>query len=324
MTVGRPIHIQIPGFSGSPYAYGKGTLATFLWELDLLKSLGLKKTLPVFITETGWQHSFGKQYDTRLLSPDTLSSYLTAASQSIWQNPYIAAITPFVFNYQDYPFDHFSFKKLNAPDFYTHYTAYRQIPKTKGVPRQRESVRTDTQLLPNSMVMQSTYTISTLLQNTGQSIFYTDKNYELRIRDNKRMFASMCDPIPELEPNEQGMVRCSLKAPNEEGNYTVTVSIIHGPNDIPVEQTMVKIIPPPSATIRVELGFNKNVSIPSATVLVYDVSDILLHKFTNVPIQNGILGITGLYQVIPRKTVPDCHPCPVLFTASGIYHNERK
>ena len=40
-----------PGFSGSPYASGKGTIRGFEWELHYLRQLGLQKTLPVFITE---------------------------------------------------------------------------------------------------------------------------------------------------------------------------------------------------------------------------------------------------------------------------------
>lgn len=290
-----------PGFSNNPYAYGKGTLATFLWEQEILQRLGLGRILPVFITETGWQHSNGKYYDYRLLSPETVSSYVTAASLSIWKNPNIVAITPFVFNYQDYPFDHFSFKKLNASDYYPHYYGYQQIPKTIGKPQQRESVKIDAQFLPNSMVMQSTYTIEATIQNTGQSIIYPFSDYAVSIRDNKNMFESICDPVPRLELNEQGIIRCTVKSPNIEGEYTVQVSIMHGTKDIPIEYTMVRIIPPPSALLRVTLGFNTAVSIPSTTVLVYDINQTLLHKFTNVPIQNGLISITGLYQVIPGR-----------------------
>lgn len=290
-----------PGFSGSPYAYGKGTLATFLWEQELLRTLGVGKTLPVFITETGWQHSNGKYYDYRLLSPEAVAFHLTSASLSIWQNPAIAAITPFVFNYQDYPFDHFSFKKLNSSDYYPHYYRYQQIPKTAGIPQQRESVHADSSFLPNSMVMQSTYTIETTIKNTGQSIIYPYKNYVVRVHDNKNMFESICDPVPRLEPTEQGVIRCTVKSPSVEGEYTVQVSITHGIKDIPIEYKTVRIIPPPTALLHVTLGFNSVVSIPSATVLVYDVSDTLLHKFTNVPIQNGFMSITGLYQVIPGR-----------------------
>src|SRR3989338_2024841 len=42
-----------PGFSGVPYGFGRGTVRTYQWELDLLKQLGVKD-MPVFITETGW------------------------------------------------------------------------------------------------------------------------------------------------------------------------------------------------------------------------------------------------------------------------------
>jgi len=290
-----------PGFSGNPYAYGKGTLATFLWEQELLQTLGAGKILPVFITETGWQHSNGKQYNYQLLSPETVSSYITTSSLSVWQNAQIVAITPFVFNYQDYPFDHFSFKKLNSPDYYAHYFAYQQIPKTIGKPQQRESVKIDAQFLPHSMVMQSTYTIEATIQNTGQSIIYPFSDYAVSIRDNKNMFDSICDPVPRLEPGERGTIRCTVKSPNIEGEYTVQMSIMHGTKDIPIEYTMVRIIPPPSALLHVTLGFNTAVSIPSTTVLVYDINQTLLHKFTNVPIQKGLMSITGLYQVIPGR-----------------------
>src|SRR3989344_3949891 len=37
-----------PGFSGSPYSSGRGTIRSYEWELSLLESLGIKE-LPVFI-----------------------------------------------------------------------------------------------------------------------------------------------------------------------------------------------------------------------------------------------------------------------------------
>src|SRR5258708_2534091 len=46
-----------PAFSGPGDAIGKGTVRTYDWELSYLKFLGLKKDLPVFITETGWIHN---------------------------------------------------------------------------------------------------------------------------------------------------------------------------------------------------------------------------------------------------------------------------
>src|SRR3989304_5185849 len=46
-----------PDFSGSERASGRGTVASFAWELSYLKSLGVSKNFPVFITETGWAHN---------------------------------------------------------------------------------------------------------------------------------------------------------------------------------------------------------------------------------------------------------------------------
>lgn len=62
-----------PGFSGSPWNSGRGTVQTYDWELNLLKSLGVQKNLPVFITETGWSAS--------RLSRETVASYLQNAYQ---------------------------------------------------------------------------------------------------------------------------------------------------------------------------------------------------------------------------------------------------
>jgi len=115
-----------PGFSGSPYAQGRGTLRTFEWELGLLKSLGIQKNLPIFITETGWAHS--------RLSPDQVSEYLTVASQTVWNQPQIAAVTPFLFNYQDSLFSMFSWLRLVTREPYPFYHSYQQIAKVRGEP----------------------------------------------------------------------------------------------------------------------------------------------------------------------------------------------
>lgn len=115
-----------PGFSGSPYASGRGTIRTFEWELRLLGDLGFEKNLPVFITETGWSHS--------RLTPDEVSEYLSIASQTVWNQPQIAAVTPFLFNYQDSLFSMFSWLRLITREPYSFYRSYQQIAKAKGEP----------------------------------------------------------------------------------------------------------------------------------------------------------------------------------------------
>jgi hypothetical protein len=122
-----------PGFSGSPYASGRGTLRTYEWELAILKNLGLKKDLPVFITETGWAHT-GFDWKSRLLSPDTVASYITIASKTVWNDPRIAAVTPFLFQYQQPLFAMFSWLGLATREPYPFYRSYQQIAKVKGEP----------------------------------------------------------------------------------------------------------------------------------------------------------------------------------------------
>lgn len=122
-----------PGFSGSPYANGRGTLRTYEWELSLLKNLGIKKEFPVFITETGWAHT-GFDWRSRLLPPETVASYITIAGQTVWNDPRIAAITPFLFQYQEPLFAMFSWLIPTNREPYPFYLAYQAISKIAGDP----------------------------------------------------------------------------------------------------------------------------------------------------------------------------------------------
>lgn len=122
-----------PGFSGSPYATGRGTLKTYEWELALLKNLGAKKELPVFITETGWAHR-GLDWRSWFLSPDTVANYITIASQTAWTDPRIVAVTPFLFQYQQPLFAMFSWLIPGNREPYPFYLAYQSIPKVPGDP----------------------------------------------------------------------------------------------------------------------------------------------------------------------------------------------
>lgn len=115
-----------PGFSGSPAAAGRGSVRTFEWELGLLSDVGVTKKLPIFITETGWSHA--------RLSPEEVSQNLTIASETAWTNPQVAAVTPFLFNYQDGLFAMFSWLRLVSREPYPFYHSYQQIAKVKGEP----------------------------------------------------------------------------------------------------------------------------------------------------------------------------------------------
>ncbi len=288
-----------PGFSGSPYAFGRGTVRTYAWELDLLRSLGLKKNLSVFITETGWVHTEGKFWQPRLASPETVGANLQIAANSVWQDNRIAAVTPFVFNYQDYPFDHFSFKKLGSNEFYPHYASYQSITKVQGKPRQRQSYEIDHPLLPEKLVADSTYPLKTNIKNTGQGIADASEGYELVIEEPKG-FAVSDVSLPRLEPGQKERLQFSVTTPKTPGVYPVRLIIRHNDSTAILEAREITIIPPPTLVIQTHLGWKASSNAPKAKVLVYD-KDTLVHEFPDLRLIDGTVVAPDLTNITPTQ-----------------------
>ncbi len=89
-----------PGFSARPNLSGASKIDSFRYDLQLLKSF-TSKSLPVFITETGWSNEF--------LSDQQVALYYQYAFANVWSDPSVVAVTPFLYNAQDGPFEKFSF-----------------------------------------------------------------------------------------------------------------------------------------------------------------------------------------------------------------------
>lgn len=288
-----------PGFSGSPYATGRGTIWSFAWELAALSALGLNPQLPVFITETGWVHEMGKLPNFSLLSPGQVGTNLAIAAQSAWRDSRVAAVTPFVFSYQDIPFDHFSWKRL-GDGFYEHYTSYQQIPKTKGTPRQRHAFTLEEPLIPNTLVAGSAYTFEAPLLNTGQSIL-TAESFKAELQSEGLSFQAIFDAVPTIEPGERGRIRVHLQTPMILGGATLAISLLHGEENIPIATQPVEVIPPPSIEVQLRLGWRGARTESDVTILVYDDAT-LLHKFAGLRIKDGKVKVEGLTNVIPTRT----------------------
>lgn len=127
-----------PDFSGRVTDQGKGSLKTYVWEINFLKKMGIEKNLPVFITETGWRHNQDNPDDYTGLTPDKIADNILQASRSVWNDNRIVMISPFLLNYQSFPFLNFSWQKYNSGKFYSHFDAYRSILKTRGEPKMVE------------------------------------------------------------------------------------------------------------------------------------------------------------------------------------------
>ncbi len=122
-----------PNFSGSPYAVGLLSIRSYENELNYLKTLGLKKDLPVFITETGWAHAEGENYDPSLYNAEQVAQFFKIAYEEVWlRDDRVRAVTPFTVFYKP-PFDHFSWiDKDGVP--YEQYEMIKKLDKIKGEP----------------------------------------------------------------------------------------------------------------------------------------------------------------------------------------------
>jgi hypothetical protein len=113
-----------PGFSQPPDSTSTMGVGSFIHERSLIESMS-NKQLPVFITETGWSSSS--------VSPDTEVQYYTQTFNTIWNDPDIVAITPFLLNAGAGPFAQFSFIDANGNKT-EQYQYFYTMKKVKGVP----------------------------------------------------------------------------------------------------------------------------------------------------------------------------------------------
>ncbi len=113
-----------PGFTQPPSVKTSRSIDSFSFEKDTVDSLSNKK-LPVFITETGWDQS--------AIAQQTVGDFYKTAANTLWSDPRIVAITPFLLTSGAGPFQKFSFLDQNnsANDVFK---AYQSIPKIKGNP----------------------------------------------------------------------------------------------------------------------------------------------------------------------------------------------
>lgn len=286
-----------PAFSGSPAKAGRGTLRSYAWELSYLRKLGLSRSLPIFITETGWIHREGKSFQIGLLSSEEVGRYLQIAATGAWSDPRIAAITPFVFNYQDVPFDGFSWKRLaSIGGYYPQYESYRLIAKPKGEPRQKEVYTLRDALLPPTLVANGTYTRKAQIQNAGQGILSTD-GYEI-VLESDGAFTLISDPLPTLEPEEKGELIIHLKAPAIIGTYRTALSLKRQSRLVPLQTQNIEVVPPPSLVVNVKLGWRRVSEANDVTVLLYDEAK-LLHKFTGLTVKDDAVNVEGLTNILP-------------------------
>ncbi|HWS48837.1 MAG TPA: hypothetical protein VN174_02200 [Candidatus Methanoperedens sp.] len=158
------------GYVGTPNDTGQHSILGYQWELEYIRSLGINKTYPIFITETGWPHREGVKKNNQYYSLKTAVEFYLKALD-IWQkDSQVMAVTPFIYNYSQAPFDHFSW--LNSDEqLYPEYQQIIDLPKRQNQPQQITKYEVNKINLPLLIFSQNQQNGSIELKNTGQSIW---------------------------------------------------------------------------------------------------------------------------------------------------------
>lgn len=305
-----------PAFKGSPTASGRTTIRGYQWEMDILKDFGVNRDLPIFITETGWKRAEGKTYDPSLPDADTVAEYYKHAYENAWNDPQIAAVTPFLLNYQDEPFDNFSFKKPNGSsqqnkiikdvlgaesEYYPQYEVLKNMPKTSGRPVQENTVQVIQTNFLKSAVLGETYMINLKVKNTGQSIWNEYEQVKLIALDGAESFNFREIALPldkKVEPNGEYTFTFPIKL-NYEGTHKLVLMLEQGGitfNSPPISNE-VKVTTPARLTVHTGLKWKNN---PSGEY------KLTISSFVNNAVVKLIIGENGNSELQELKAlVPD-------------------
>ncbi|MBI2012153.1 cellulase family glycosylhydrolase [Candidatus Daviesbacteria bacterium] len=219
-----------PGFVSSPDDFGRGSVRTFAWEMGVLRELAVNKDLPIFITETGWKHSDGQKFDPSLPSPEKIAQNYKIAFEGAWNSNRIVAVTPFLLNYQETPFDHFSFQKNGEKNYHPQFVEIKKMPKLKGRPIQEDQANLVKGKIFSSLVAGENYAIALTFKNIGQSIWneYETVTLQAVLGGGELEFKGV--PIPKgvkVEPGQDHTFLVKIKAPGD-GKYKIALNLFRG------------------------------------------------------------------------------------------------
>jgi len=241
-----------PAFAGSPNAYGRGTVSGWMWELQVLRNLGLTKNLPVFITETGWKRSKG-------LSSELIGEYLQTAFLNAWSSNQIMAVTPFLLNYQEPLFEDFSFKNPIG-GYYPQYEKIQGMLKISGQPVQENKAELTKGEVFSSIVSGQSYIISLTFKNIGQSI-WDSKVKLVTIQGGRELGIENVAVDKIVEPAQEYTFKIGLKAPIS-GTFKVALNLFNNEKkfDSPNLEFTTEVKAPVILVIKSSLKWKKDFS----------------------------------------------------------------
>ena len=270
-----------PGFNGSPYDRGRGTVSTYDWELSYLKSLGIQNDLPVFITETGWpRNNFNNSF--------SVGENLSISYQNLWNlDNRIRAVTPFILNYQTDPFLNFSCKIQNSSEYYDQYEIYKKINKIKGDPEQKIITSLNHEL-PTELSVDSNYLFIVNLQNNGQSILDSKDDYRLDIVNNNKSIKKFSfSNLDEIIPNKNKEVNINIKTGSALGQDKLEIALFRNDKKIVYKKWNLTLIPLPKLQYKIDLFPKLNNSASNIEIQIFDKNEKLVFKKSKLNARNG-------------------------------------
>ena len=266
-----------PGFVGSPYSKGRGTVGTYEWELSLLNSLGIDD-LPVFITETGWNGD--------VLSRSQVAENFRTAYYDTWlPDDRVIAVTPFILNYQAEPFLQFSWVKPENIGVYPEFGEVKGMQKVRGAPDIEQSGKISFDL-PYELVAKSSYHFQIELKNTGQAIWSDDEDYSIKIK-NMSESSYLISPISPIKPFESKIADVYINT-YDVGKNEVQFELYRGEKPVIKSSSWrFEVVPLPSLEIKVGL-LPKVVSTDEDFELqIFDQYEQLVFRKSNIKIKNS-------------------------------------
>ncbi|MDH7475952.1 MAG: hypothetical protein QHH09_00570 [Microgenomates group bacterium] len=283
-----------PGFSGSPWDQGRGTIRTYLWELSLLKSLGVAKDLPVFITETGWSAD--------KLSRETIAQNFRLAYENVWlPDGRVMAVTPFVFDYQGPPFLGFSWKLPSSivsdqEIFFPQYFSVQSITKVKGEPEQEEKgiIIAD---FPKEIVAHSNYHLTFKIKNFGQGFWDKEAGYTLQLTDFPYDRYIISD-LNKLKPFDETEVDLYFKTNGNLGKKAAKIALFKNKEKILESRPwLLEIFPLPSLKIKVNLYPKLTTEGEDFEIQIFDQKEEMVFRKKNVKIQKSFGEIKDIQNI---------------------------
>jgi len=277
--------------------YGRNSQFNYQWELSFLQSLGVKKNLPIFITETGWCHCEGKSLNKSFPTEEKTAQLTVNYFNNVLKDNQVVAITPFILNYQDEPFDHYSWQKINSNEFYEPYLAVQKMVKIKGQPYQEEKL-TLISKLPEKLIKNSTYQISLIIKNEGQGFWDQKDGYGLIIEDLPVDSRYLFSDFSSLLPFEERKIWLYLKTGEKTDKLKLKISLTKEGKAVNQIDWNLEIVPEIDIKLITRLLFKRKTTASDFKFLIYNQNEEVIFSLNDLPVKNGETEIKGLKNLI--------------------------